>query len=225
MANVVDGTTISTSRTAGLEITLATENPVDITSTGRIVTTGLYAIEDTVQAVDAITNSGKLQGQYGVDVYGAGSPIVNYGSIAGTAGDGVFFIDSGTLTNGSTTDKTASISGSAAALGIRGSTRPDTVTNYGSLVSANKAVSDTGTTLLTVNNYGKISGHRRNTVALELRIHHRRFLRLRGRQDRQRQHHRYHCLHHRRRRHLHRRHHCHNGHQLWQCRRRGYIGW
>jgi hypothetical protein len=158
MANVVDGTTISTSRTAGLEITLATENPVDITSTGRIVTTGLYAIEDTVQAVDAITNSGKLQGQYGVDVYGAGSPIVNYGSIAGTAGDGVFFIDSGTLTNGSTTDKTASISGSAAALGIRGSTRPDTVTNYGSLVSANKAVSDTGTTLLTVNNYGKISG-------------------------------------------------------------------
>ena len=157
MADAVGGTTISTSRTGEVEITLASENPVDVTSTGSIVTTGLFAIDDIVQTVDAITNSGKLQGQNSVNVYGAGSPVVNYGSIAGTAGDGVAFLDNGTLTNGSTTDKTASISGRSAALGIEGSTGPDTVTNYGSLTGG-EGIFDTGTAPLTVSNAGTISG-------------------------------------------------------------------
>jgi hypothetical protein len=153
----VAGTTISTSKTVEVEITLASENPVDVTSTGSVITTGLYAIVDTVTGVDAITNSGKLQGQIGVGVYGAGSPVVNYGSIAGTAGDGVAFLDNGTLTNGSTTDKTAAISASSAAVGIEGSTGPDTVTNYGRLTGG-AGIFDTGTAPLTVSNAGTISG-------------------------------------------------------------------
>ncbi len=88
------GLTISGTQTVGVHLTSASQNPVSVTSTGAIITTGSYAIYGTAAADWTITNGGTLSGgRYGISLAGGGH-----------------------VTNGSAADNTASISASAAGL-------------------------------------------------------------------------------------------------------------
>lgn len=80
-------TTINSALTTGVLLTEASQNPVLVTFTGSVITTGLYAIEDAAPT-NTITNNGTLK----------------------AAGEGVA-MGPGTLTNGSATNTHATITG------------------------------------------------------------------------------------------------------------------
>ncbi len=103
------GLTISGTRTVGVHLTSASQNPVSVTSTGAIVTAGSYAIYGSAGVNWAITNDGALAGaNYGITLAGGGS-----------------------ITNGSAKDTTASISSSGQGVVIAGGI--GLVTNYGAI--------------------------------------------------------------------------------------------
>jgi hypothetical protein len=115
--------TIDTAITGPFDLDHASQNPVTITSTGSITSTG--AGEDGVDGVAGVAwsifNDGAVSsaGGYGVDLAGAGSldnsgtvsgltsgfvtggsgSVVNQGTITGTSGDGVSFGHGGSVTN------------------------------------------------------------------------------------------------------------------------------
>ena len=126
------GTTISTSRTVGLQLTQQGQSPILVTPTGAIVTTGLYAIDDTATVGPMLTNEGELKGEYGFIASGTNSSVANSGTIVGTAGYGVFFDNNGIIVNGSTTDTIASITGTSDGI-VEGGSGASTVTNYGTI--------------------------------------------------------------------------------------------
>ncbi|MGD0108407.1 MAG: hypothetical protein ABSC06_30870 [Rhodopila sp.] len=164
-------TTISTSGTIGVQITLASQNPVTVTSTGTIVTTGPYAISDIAVVTastgqDEITNNGMLQGQYGIEFNGpsAVGVVNNFGRIVGTADNAIYLEDEVAVVNGSATDTTASITSGNAAdynpFAILFAAQPegdDLVINYGT-ISGPGGISMAAGQLDQVFNYGTVSG-------------------------------------------------------------------
>jgi hypothetical protein len=157
----MNGTTISTYGTTGIEITQTSQNPVLVTASGTILTSGAYAIFDNTGSPGAISNYGVLQSTSaggvgvefasagdltnhglvtaiadGVEVSGGTGTIHNYGSISasGMAGDGAWLRLGGTLTNGSASVTGLSITGGSD--GVLMSFEGGTVQNYGTLAGA-----------------------------------------------------------------------------------------
>jgi hypothetical protein len=152
------GTTINTYGTTAIELTQSNQNPVLVTATGTIITSGAYAIFENTGSPGEITNYGVLQstsaGGFGVEFASAGNlanyslvtaiadgvyvsggigTISNYGSISasGTAGDGAWLRLGGTLTNGSASVTSATITGDSD--GVLMSYNGGTVQNYGTI--------------------------------------------------------------------------------------------
>ena len=115
------GLTISGTQTVGVHLTSASQNPVSVTSTGAIITTGSYAIYGSAVTAWSITNHGTLSAAntntgfgryyYGIELTGGGS-ITNgsasdttaliFAYISGSQGHysrGVFISGCGTVTN------------------------------------------------------------------------------------------------------------------------------
>ena len=160
------GTTITSSTTIGIDLTLTSQNPVFIATTGTVAVSGTNAgaIYAAQGVVGTITNNGKLTASHGygvrllsggtitngaasvtsasivgeaygikLGVHGTGK-IVNFGTIANTStgtGMGVFALGSATVSNGSATDTSASISGYYS--GVRISGTAASVVNFGKI--------------------------------------------------------------------------------------------
>src|ERR1700729_3075267 len=86
------GTTISSSTTVGVTLTIASQNPVTVKSTGTANVSG--------------TGASAIYGVFGVP-----GPIANDGLLTAANGYGIKLVSGGTITNGSATDTKASISG------------------------------------------------------------------------------------------------------------------
>jgi hypothetical protein len=129
------GLTISSAVTGPLSLA-ATNNPLTITSAGSVKATasGADAIDGGSGVAWSINNSGTVASsqRYGVSLHGAGSSIVNSGSISGNAGESFYGVDmeaGGTVTNtsaGYITGGEDAVFGAGAAL---------TVNNSGQIVS------------------------------------------------------------------------------------------
>src|SRR6202041_2398736 len=99
------GLTISSAVTGPLSL-VATNNPLTITSAGSVKATasGADAIDGGSGVAWSINNSGTVASsqRYGVSLHGAGSSIVNSGSISGYSGAGGYGLEldaGGTVTN------------------------------------------------------------------------------------------------------------------------------
>jgi hypothetical protein len=86
------GTTISSSTTVGVTLTIASQNPVTVKSTGTVNVSG--------------TGASAIYGVFGVP-----GTIANDGLLTAANGYGIKLVSGGTITNGSATDTKASISG------------------------------------------------------------------------------------------------------------------
>ena len=142
------------------------QSPVSVSGTNALVstfntgsiTTSQYPMYDTVTSPDTITNTGQMSGVYGAIAYGLASSVFNSGQVTATSGYGVWFINGGSLLNGSASDTAASVtSANSAAIGIQGAKDPSTVTNFG-LINGTSGIFDTSTNALTVTNSGTIKG-------------------------------------------------------------------
>jgi hypothetical protein len=129
------GLTISSAVTGPLSLT-ATNNPLTITSAGSVKATasGADAIDGGSGAAWSINNSGTVASsqRYGVSLHGAGSSILNSGSISGYSGEGGYGVDleaGGTVTNTST----GYISGGEDAIFVYGAA--GAINNSGQIVS------------------------------------------------------------------------------------------
>jgi len=91
------GTTISTSGTVGIKITTAAEEPVVVTASGTINTSGKYAIYNVASVAGTLTNDGLLSatasGAVAVDFAGGGL-VTNAGTIIGGAA-GIYMLGNG----------------------------------------------------------------------------------------------------------------------------------
>ena len=124
------GLTISSAVTGPLSLT-ATNNPLTITSAGSVKATasGADAIDGGSGVAWSINNSGTVASsqRYGISLHGAGSSIVNSGSISGNAGESFYGVDmeaGGTVTNtsaGYITGGEDAIFGAGAALNVNNS--------------------------------------------------------------------------------------------------------
>ena len=124
------GLTISSAVTGPL-LLAATNNPLTITSAGSVKATasGADAIDGGSGVAWSINNSGTVASsqRYGVSLHGAGSSIVNSGSISGNAGESFYGVDmeaGGTVTNtsaGYITGGEDAIFGAGAALNVNNS--------------------------------------------------------------------------------------------------------
>jgi hypothetical protein len=150
-------TTISTTSSSGVAIIQPSQDPVLVTSSGNITTTDLYALNDVVVPA-TVTNDGTLSGQNGVGAPGAGSSVFNFGTVTGTSAEGVALQGGGTVTNGSNTNSTASITGSldGIRLGAAGAATTGTIANFGTVKGGNGINAGSGTVTLT--NSGTIIG-------------------------------------------------------------------
>ncbi len=161
----MSGTTIDTSGTVGILLTLPSQNPVLVTSTGTIITTGFYAIDDTAadnaSSTDEINNYGLLQGQDGIEFNGssAAGVVNNFGRIVG-ADNAIYAQDGSVVVNGSATDTTASITSEIAGAISFGSTAEggDLVINYGTISGPEGGISLGAGQTDQVVNYNTISG-------------------------------------------------------------------
>ena len=124
------GLTISSAVTGPLSL-VATNNPLTITSAGSVKATasGADAIDGGSGVAWSINNSGTVASsqRYGVSLHGAGSSIVNSGSISGNAGESFYGVDmeaGGTVTNtsaGYITGGEDAVFGAGAALNVNNS--------------------------------------------------------------------------------------------------------
>ena len=124
------GLTISSAVTGPLSLA-ATNTPLTITSAGSVKATasGADAIDGGSGVAWSINNSGTVASsqRYGVSLHGAGSSIVNSGSISGNAGESFYGVDmeaGGTVTNtsaGYITGGEDAIFGAGAALNVNNS--------------------------------------------------------------------------------------------------------
>ena len=124
------GLTISSAVTGPLSLA-ATNTPLTITSAGSVKATasGADAIDGGSGVAWSIDNSGTVASsqRYGVSLHGAGSSIVNSGSISGNAGESFYGVDmeaGGTVTNtsaGYITGGEDAIFGAGAALNVNNS--------------------------------------------------------------------------------------------------------
>ena len=124
------GLTISSAVTGPLSLA-ATNNPLTITSAGSVKATasGADAIDGGSGVAWSINNSGTVASsqRYGVSLHGAGSSIVNSGSISGNAGESFYGVDmeaGGTVTNtsaGYITGGEDAVFGAGAALNVNNS--------------------------------------------------------------------------------------------------------
>ena len=103
------GLTISGTQAVGVHLTSASQNPVTVTSTGAITTTGSYAIYGSATVEWTVSNRGYLSGRtYGVTLAGGGR-----------------------ITNGSTSNTSASILGGV--FGIVTARAEGSIANYGTI--------------------------------------------------------------------------------------------
>ena len=130
-----DGGTGVVAVTGPLSLT-ATNNPLTITSAGSVKATasGADAIDGGSGAAWSINNSGTVASsqRYGISLHGAGSSILNSGSISGYSGEGGYGVDleaGGTVTNTST----GYISGGEDAIFVYGAA--GAINNSGQIVS------------------------------------------------------------------------------------------
>jgi hypothetical protein len=154
----VSGTTISKPQTTTVNITQASQNPVTVTAAGSVIVPNGTAIQDFLSN-GTITNLGKLSG-FNDGVYG-GAVLVNGsnndttasitgGNMSVATGNGSLtnfgtingnIQMSGTIVNGSATDKVASITAYIAATGMM------SLTNFGTMTSAIAMTGGGGNTL------------------------------------------------------------------------------
>ncbi len=134
--NVSGGLIISTTTTGPLTLS-ANNNPVTITSMGSVKATGSGsdAIDGPAGARWSVTNAGTILSSqaYGISLKGAGSSIVNSGTIAGNtaaSGYGVALENGGTVSNASS----GTISGGEDAIFVYGAA--GTITNNGTISSS-----------------------------------------------------------------------------------------
>jgi hypothetical protein len=127
------GTTISTPTTVALNLTLASQNPVNVTATGSIVVNGVSAISSQLTTPVTITNLGKI-------------------ATTSSSGDGISLAAGGSVTNGS---MTASITGGVFGI-LTGSSNPTTVTNDGTITATanvtSTGIESSGTGKITITN-------------------------------------------------------------------------
>ena len=124
------GLTISSAVTGPLSLA-ATNTPLTITSAGSVKATasGADAIDGGSGVAWSINNSGTVASsqRYGVSLHGAGSSVVNSGSISGNAGESFYGVDmeaGGTVTNtsaGYITGGEDAVFGAGAALNVNNS--------------------------------------------------------------------------------------------------------
>src|SRR5665213_2575771 len=86
------GTTISSSTTIGLSLTVASQNPVTVSSSGTIDVSG--------------NDSSAIYGIFGVP-----GTIANDGVLSAADGYGIRLLSGGSITNGRATDTKASVTG------------------------------------------------------------------------------------------------------------------
>ena len=129
------GLTISSAVIGPLSLA-ATNNPLTITSAGSVKATasGADAIDGGSGVAWSINNSGTVASsqRYGISLHGAGSSILNSGSISGYSGEGGYGVDleaGGTVTNTST----GYISGGEDAIFVYGAA--GAINNSGQIVS------------------------------------------------------------------------------------------
>ena len=129
------GLTISSAVTGPLSLA-ATNTPLTITSAGSVkaTTSGADAIDGGSGVAWSINNSGSVASsqRYGISLHGAGSSVVNSGSISGYSGAGGYGLDleaGGTVTNTST----GYITGGEDGIIVNGAA--GTITNSGQIVS------------------------------------------------------------------------------------------
>ena len=124
------GLTISSAVTGPLSLA-ATNNPLTITSAGSVKATasGADAIDGGSGTAWSINNSGTVASsqRYAISLHGAGSSVVNSGSISGNAGESFYGVDmeaGGTVTNtsaGYITGGEDAVFGAGAALNVNNS--------------------------------------------------------------------------------------------------------
>ena len=128
------GQTISSTITGPFTLS-ASSNPLTITSAGSVKTTasGADAIRRSFSAAWSINNAGTVSSsqRYGISLHGAGSSIVNSGSISGYSGSGGYGVD---LEHGGSVSNAGSISGGEDAIFVYGAA--GTIINSGRIISS-----------------------------------------------------------------------------------------
>lgn len=115
------GTTISSSITTGVSLTSASQNPVTITASGTINAAGTGSSADAIYAA-----------------FGTPGTIINAGLLEAPNGYGILLRSAGSITNGSTANTHATITGGVD--GIRlGAHGTGTVANFGTIASTGTA--------------------------------------------------------------------------------------
>src|SRR5579872_3063672 len=138
------GTTIANSTTIGISLIDPSQNPVTVASTGTISVTG--------------TNASAIYGAFGVPAI-----VANDGVLSAINGYGLRLVSGGSITNGSATDKTASISGGVDGVkfGIHG---VGTVNNFGTI--ANTGTNPSGAGVWAGGSASVVNGSTADTGAL-----------------------------------------------------------
>jgi hypothetical protein len=153
--------TIHGTYTTGIKLTKSSDNPVIVTATGTVATSGSYAIYGAAGTQWTIATEGRLSGAtYGItlasggtitngsnartasSIYGGARGVVargdattvaNYGTVASKSSGAVSLLAGGALTNGSNTDTSALISGGLNGVNIEAAV--GTVVNFGTIMS------------------------------------------------------------------------------------------
>jgi hypothetical protein len=128
------GQTISSTVTGPFTLS-ASSNPLTITSAGSVKTTasGADGIDGDSSAAWSINNAGTVSSsqRYGISLHGAGSSILNSGSISGYSGSGGYGVD---LDDGGSVSNAGAISGGEDAIFVYGAA--GTIINSGRIISS-----------------------------------------------------------------------------------------
>ncbi len=141
------GTTVTSSTTIGINLTLASQNPVFIATTGTIAVTGTNA--SAIYAAQGVTGT-----------------ITNNGKLTASHGYGVRLLSGGTITNGAASITSAAIVGETygVRLGIHGAGK---VVNFGTIANTSTT---TGMGVFASGSATVSNGSATDTSRLDLRL-------------------------------------------------------